>query len=162
MPADNAATIERFYDAFARCDGAAMEACYAPGIHFSDPAFPDLNGPEAGGMWRMLTSQATDLEVRLASHDADGDAGSAEWIADYTFSRTGNKVHNEVSASFSFGDDGLINEHIDDFDFYRWSRQALGLPGLLLGWTPIVRGGVQKQAAASLEKFLAENPAGNV
>lgn len=153
------ATIERFYDAFSRCDGATMEACYAPDIRFSDPVFPDLRGREAGGMWRMLTEQATDLEIELASHEADGDRGSARWLADYTFSRTGRKVHNDVTASFRFDDDGLITEHSDDFDFHRWSRQALGLPGLLLGWTPIVRNGVRKQAAASLEQFLAEHPA---
>lgn len=159
MLAENAATIERFYDAFARCDGAAMEACYAPDVSFSDPVFPDLNGPEAGGMWRMLTDQATDLKIELAEHGSEGDAGHARWIANYTFSRTGRHVTNDVSASFRFGTDGLITEHVDDFDFWRWSRQALGPPGVLLGWTPIVKGGVRKQAAASLEKFLAEKPA---
>jgi len=158
VPADGSATIERFYEAFSRCDGAAMEACYAPDIRFHDPAFGELHGPEAGGMWRMLTTQATDLEVRLADHDASGDHGTARWLADYTFSRTGRKVHNDVSATFRFDDSGLITEHDDEFDFYRWARQALGPPGLLLGWTPIIKGGVRKQARASLQKFLEENP----
>ena len=159
MSGANLATIERFYEAFSRCDGGTMEACYAPEIRFSDPAFPDLRGPEAGGMWRMLTSQATDLEIELASHDAEGERGSARWLADYTFSRTGRRVHNDVSASFVFDAEGRITEHTDEFDFYRWSRQALGLPGLLLGWTPIIKGRVREQAAASLESFLAEHPA---
>lgn len=153
------ATIERFYEAFSRCDGEAMGACYAPDIRFSDPVFPDLRGREAGGMWRMLTEQATDLEVELAEHDADAERGTARWIATYTFSRTGRPVRNDVSADFRFNSDGLITEHTDDFDFHRWSRQALGLPGLLLGWTPIVRNGVRKQAASSLEQFLAEDQA---
>jgi ketosteroid isomerase-like protein len=159
MAATPLATIERFYEAFSRCDGSAMEACYAPDVHFTDPVFPDLRGHEAGGMWRMLTEQATDLEIELASREAEGDRGRARWLADYTFSRTGRKVHNDVMASFRFDSGGLISEHTDDFDFHRWSRQALGLPGLLLGWTPIVRNGVRKQAAASLERFLAEHPA---
>lgn len=154
--ADNDRTIQRFYEAFAAGDGAAMEACYAPDVHFSDPVFPDLNGPEAGGMWRMLTGQATDLEIELAEHGAEGDTGSARWIAGYTFSRTGRPVRNDVRAGFRFRPDGLISEHNDDFDFHKWSRQALGLTGLLLGWTPIVRNGVRKQAAASLKEFLAE------
>src|SRR5687767_1470425 len=54
----NAYLIERFYAAFDARDGDAMAACYAPGAHFSDPVFPDLNGDEPGAMWRMLTSQA--------------------------------------------------------------------------------------------------------
>jgi ketosteroid isomerase-like protein len=158
VPADGSVTIERFYEAFSRRDGGAMEACYAPDVRFHDPAFGELRGPEAGGMWRMLTSQATDLEVRLAEHESDGDRGSARWIADYTFSQTGRTVHNEVSASFRFDHTGLITEHDDRFDFYAWARQALGVTGLLLGWTPIVKGGVRKRARASLERFLAGNP----
>ncbi len=57
--------IERFYAAFGRCDGAAMTACYAPGAHFRDPAFGDLEGNEVGAMWRMLTGRATDLKIEL-------------------------------------------------------------------------------------------------
>jgi ketosteroid isomerase-like protein len=147
--------IERFYDAFAACDGEAMEACYAPDVSFSDPVFTDLQGEEAGGMWRMLTSQATDLRIELVDHSAEEDTGTARWLADYTFSRTGRPVHNDVRASFRFGPDGLIAEHSDDFDFWAWSRQALGPAGTLLGWTPIVRNPVRKQARESLDRFLA-------
>ena len=130
-----------------------MEACYAPDVRFSDPVFPDLRGPEAGAMWRMLTGQAEDLEIELAEHAAEGDTGSARWIARYTFTRSGRPVVNDVRASFRFGPDGLIREHTDDFNFHRWARQALGPVGLLLGWTPIVRSAVRRKAAARLEQF---------
>ena len=116
--------IQRFYGAFARHDGDAMAACYAPDAHFSDPVFTDLRGEEPGAMWRMLTGRAEDLEVRLAEHEADDEHGSAHWLADYTF-RTGRKVHNDIQAEFRF-EDGLIAEHRDSFSFYAWSRQALG------------------------------------
>jgi hypothetical protein len=82
----NEALIERFYAAFARRDGAEMEACYRPDVHFSDPVFVD---------------------------------------------------------------------HIDDFDFHRWARQALGTSGLLLGWTPLLRNAVRRRARAGLDAFLA-------
>jgi hypothetical protein len=36
---------------------------------------------------------------------------------------------------------------------WRWSQQALGMKGLLLGWTPLVRNKVQQTAAASLTDF---------
>ncbi len=71
MSADaNRELIERFYEAFGRCDGAAMSACYAPGAHFRDPAFGDLEGDEIGAMWRMLTARATDLKIELHEHEA--------------------------------------------------------------------------------------------
>ena len=75
-----------------------MEACYAPDVHFSDPVFVDLRGPEAGAMWRMLTERGTDLRVELLERSVDGDRGSARWRAHYTFSQTGRPVVNDVRA----------------------------------------------------------------
>ena len=152
MPHPNDELIQRFYAAFAERRGDSMAACYAPGAHFSDPVFPDLNGEEPGQMWRMLTGASDDLRIELLEHEAGEEAGSARWQAHYTFTQTGRPVMNDVRATFRFAD-GLIADHRDDFDFHRWSRQALGLPGLLLGWTPIIRGAVQKKAAARLEDF---------
>ena len=151
----NRATIERFYKAFDAHDGEAMAACYAPGVSFSDPVFPDLEGEEAGDMWRMLTGRAEDLTVELASHDADETSGSANWIAHYTF-RTGRKVVNDIDATLRFDDAGLITEHRDSFDFWKWTRMALGPIGVALGWSPIVQGKVRSEAAEGLEQFRAE------
>ena len=151
--AANRTLIERFYDAFNRRDGAAMAASYAPNARFHDPAFGELTGEEPGAMWRMLTGRADDLRVQLVEHDADDASGSARWLADYTFTQTGRKVHNDVRARFRFAD-GLIAEHDDEFGFYAWARQALGPPGLLLGWTPMLHAKVQKQARAGLDEFI--------
>jgi ketosteroid isomerase-like protein len=148
--------IQRFYAAFAAHDGPAMAACYAPDAHFSDPVFVDLTGKEPGAMWTMLTARADDLAVRLEDHSADGDTGTAHWLADYTFTQTGRKVHNDVRAAFRFRD-GLIVDHVDTFDFHVWAKQALGTTGLLLGWTPIVKNKVRQTARAGLDKFLASS-----
>ena len=50
--------------------------------------------------------------------------------------------------------DGLIADHVDDFDFHRWARQALGTSGLLLGWTPFLRNAVRRRARAGLDEYL--------
>ena len=154
MAHPNAELIERFYAAFGRRDGEAMAACYTPDASFSDPVFTDLRGREPGAMWRMLTSRGTDLEIRLVEHDAGDDTGSAHWLADYTFTQTGRKVHNDVQAEFRF-EDGLIADHRDRFDFYAWARQAMGPTGLLLGWTPVIKGATRKRARAGLDEFMA-------
>ena len=146
--------IERFYGAFAERDGKAMTACYGRDARFSDPVFPGLRGDEPGAMWRMLTARASDLRLELLEHEADGERGSARWRAHYTFTQTGRPVVNDVRASFRFAD-GLIADHIDDFDFYRWARQALGPSGLLLGWTPLLRSAVRRRARAGLDEFMA-------
>ena len=152
----NEATIRRLYEALGRHDGETMAACYSPDARFSDPVFPDLHGEHAGDMWRMLTSRATDLSVELPQARADAEAGAARWIATYTFGATGRRVVNRVRSDFRFDDAGLIAEQHDDFDFWSWSRQALGAPGLLLGWTPMLRSKVRSNAAAELARFRAD------
>ena len=154
MTAANEALIERFYGAFAQRDGPGMAACYALDVQFSDPVFTDLHGREAGAMWRMLTERGTDLRVELLEHSADGDRGTAHWRAHYTFTQTGRPVVNDVRATMRFAD-GSIADHVDDFDFHRWARQALGPSGLLLGWTPLLRSAVRRKARAGLDEFLA-------
>lgn len=156
MTNPNESLIERFYAALASRDGAAMAACYAPDARFADPVFPDLRGSRAGAMWRMLTAQGKDLQVELLGREADAERGSARWRARYTFSQTGRPIVNDVRASFRFAE-GLISEHDDEFDFHRWARQALGPPGLLLGWTPLIRFAVRRRAAAALAEFVAQN-----
>ena len=150
----SAEVVERFYAAFDRRDGEAMAAAYAPDGHFKDPVFGDLTGAEAGAMWRMLTRTARDLKVELAEHDER----SAHWIATYTFSATGRPVVNDVHATFRI-ENGLIVDHVDRFSFWKWSRQAIGTKGLLLGWTPFLRAKVGGTAKAGLDTFIAKERA---
>ncbi len=156
--AENKATIERFYAAFAALDGETMAVCYAPGAHFRDPAFGDLDGERAGAMWRMLTGRAKDLEVELHEHDADEATGSAHWIARYTFS-TGRHVVNDIQASFRFAADGRIADHVDEFDFRRWAGQALGPAGNLVAVLPPLRSRARAKALAQLDAFEATSAA---
>ena len=151
--ADNAKVIRDLYNALDRHDGETMAQQYAPDARFKDPAFGELSGEQAGDMWRMLTSRATDLKVELPEHDANGDEGSAHWIATYTFS-TGRPVVNDIQAKFSFRD-GKITDHEDSFSFHRWARQALGPAGLLLGLPPLNLV-VRHRALGDLEEFRAE------
>ncbi len=157
------ATIERFYAAFARLDGDAMQACYAPDAQFDDEAFSLRGAEEIGGMWRMLTAATKAKPESLAAWKLEVSQlteRSAHWDAHYLFSATGRQVLNRIDAEFEFDDDGRITRHRDRFDFWRWSRQALGAPGWLLGWSPYLRQTVRAKAANNLQRFLAAPPAG--
>lgn len=151
----NAALIERFYTAFQAKDAEAMAACYAPDVVFSDPVFTDLRGPLAGDMWRMLCARGKDLTLEFSGVRADDREGAAHWEARYTFSQTGKKVHNVIDARFTFRD-GLIVEHVDRFDLYRWMSQAMGLAGVALGWLPPVQGALRKKAREGLDQWRAK------
>ncbi|MEO5772116.1 MAG: nuclear transport factor 2 family protein [Burkholderiaceae bacterium] len=159
MPhSENNALIRKFYAAFAALDGQTMQACYAPFASFEDPVFT-LQGREAiGGMWRMLcdTTRSKGLDawkLEASAISAEASIGRAHWEAHYRFSATGRLVHNIIDAEFGFKD-ALIVSHHDRFDFWRWSRQALGPAGLLLGWTPMLQGKVRRTAAANLKAFM--------
>ncbi len=128
-----------------------MTACYAPGAHFRDPAFGDLEGDDIGAMWRMLTGRAKDLRIELREHEAGEQTGTAHWIARYTFS-TGRPVVNDIQASFRFDDDGLIADHVDEFDFHKWAKQALGPSGHLVALLPPLR---KKARAKALDQLAA-------
>ncbi len=153
MSAPSENPVARLHAAFARRDGTSMAACYRPDATFSDPVF-DLRGAEVGAMWRMLCSRAHDLRVEATGIVVDAGDGRADWQAWYTFSSTGRPVHNIVHSRFHLAD-GLIAGQVDTFPFWRWSRQALGPIGIVLGWTPLVRNRVRREARASLERFLA-------
>jgi ketosteroid isomerase-like protein len=150
----NASLIEEFYQAFQQLDAERMAQCYADDVRFSDPAFPALQGREASDMWRMLAARARDFSLQFDSVQADESRGSAHWIATYTFTQTGRTVVNEIRASFEF-QDGKIVRHTDRFDLWKWSRQALGIKGWLLGWTPFLQRAVQTQAAKGLAHYGA-------
>lgn len=147
--------IETFYKAFQQRDAEAMAACYHKDVVFSDPVFPDLHGARAGNMWRMLCARGKDLKIEFNGVNANDSTGKAHWEAWYTFSGTGRKVHNIIDAEFEFRD-GKIVRHKDQFDFWRWSRQAIGPAGVLLGWTPILLNGVRKKADKGLVDFEAK------
>ena len=156
----NEALVHRFYTCFQALDPAGMQACYHPDVIFSDPAFGELRGSDVGAMWTMLCTRARDLEIVFSDVTADAESGTARWDARYTFTQTGRRVHNAIDASFRFRD-GLIVRHDDRFSFWRWSRQALGPAGLLLGWTPLLRGKVRKTARAGLHAYLRKSSGGS-
>jgi hypothetical protein len=137
----NEALLHKFYDAFAKRDAETMASCYAKQATFKDAAF-------------TLCERGKDLKVVASNIEANSDNGSAHWEATYTFSVTGRKVHNIIEANFTFHD-GLIIQHVDTFDFQRWSKQALGLPGTLFGWSGVFQRTVGRKAMQGLAEYRA-------
>ncbi|MDO8368372.1 MAG: nuclear transport factor 2 family protein [Saprospiraceae bacterium] len=150
------ATITKFYTAFQQKDYETMASLYHPEAMFKDAAFDLKSGKEAGLMWKMLITAGKDLRIAFSDVKADGETGSAHWDAWYTFSKTGRKVYNSIEARFEFKD-GLIYRHVDHFDFWRWSRQSLGLTGWLLGRSDYLKNKVSTAAMKGLRAFMAKS-----
>ena len=149
----NAELIHKFYTAFQARDADGMNACYCSDIVFSDPAFGMLRGTEVTSMWKMLCARGKDLMIEFGAIRANETTGSVHWEAWYTFSKSKQRVHNVIEASFVFRD-GKIAKHTDKFNLWKWSAMALGPIGTFLGWTPFVRTGIRKEARRGLDSFI--------
>ena len=149
--------IESFYTAFQQLDAEAMCKHYHPNAIFSDPAFGSLNRDQLCGMWSMLCENQKGKNFKLSFEVNESSEGfiTAKWQAWYTFSKTGRKVHNQIQATFKF-QDGLILEHHDVFNLHKWASQALGLSGMLLGWTPFFKRKLQGQTHGMLKRYPAK------
>jgi len=151
----NEQLLHTFYTAFQQRDFKTMQSCYSDHAVFSDPVFTNLNATEVKAMWQMLCTKGKDLQLTFSGVSANHTTGTAHWEAHYTFGATGRKVINKISAQFVF-EQGKIVGHQDSFNFYQWARQALGLSGLLLGWTPLMKNKVRSMARHSLNHFLEQ------
>ena len=148
--------VTEFYTAFQHRDAELMAQCYADDVTFQDPAFGKLNGEEAKDMWRMLCGNAKDLKVTFEIMEETEENVKAYWEANYTFSRTGRRVHNKVDATFTF-ENGLISTHKDQFNLWHWSQQALGTAGFLIGWSGSFRKKFQKETRKMLTQYRSKN-----
>jgi ketosteroid isomerase-like protein len=158
---DNSQLITKFYTAFSQGKAEEMLSCYHEQVQFHDPAFGTLNSNETRNMWRMLIERSKKgLTISFSNVQADEKSGSADWHAEYTFAQSGRKVINEISARFKF-QDGKIIRHTDHFDLWKWTRQALGWKGFLLGWSPFMRDKIRKQSNSLLRAYMKKHSDSN-
>lgn len=154
---ENEQLIHSFYTCFKNKDYKGMQACYADNATFSDAVFKNLNADQVKAMWEMLILKGKDFHIKFNSISANNSFVKAHWDAYYTFSATGKKVVNKIDAVFEIKN-GKIIKHTDNFDFYTWASQALGIKGFLLGWTSFLRKKVAKQAMKNLDNFMNAKP----
>ncbi|HYE55892.1 MAG TPA: nuclear transport factor 2 family protein, partial [Chitinophagaceae bacterium] len=141
--------------AFQQLDHQTMNDCYSEYPIFNDAVFGILEGEEVWSMWEMLCTNARDFSLTFGNIQLlDEEYATCNWQATYTFSKTGRRVVNTIKAHMRI-QDGKITEHTDQFDIWRWSRQALGLPGILLGWSGFFKNRIRLNARKSLAKFMA-------
>ena len=149
-------TIVKLYNSLSKADVSQMRECYDPDVEFCDPAFGTLNGKEVFQMWQMLIEKSKGtLKIDYSDIHANDYLGSAKWITEYKYSKNNHKVLNTITSKFVFKE-GLIIKQTDDFDVWKWSKQALGIKGVLLGWTGFMQKKIQKQARLSLKQYSKE------
>ena len=150
----NEQLISNFYAAFQQKDAAAMNACYSDDVVFYDPVFELLENGLVKDMWEMLCKNAKDFSLTYGNiKNLGDDYYTCDWVANYTFSQTGRKVVNNVKAHMKL-QNGQITEHSDAFSLHKWSTQALGFSGWLLGWNSFFQRKIKNKARRNLMKFV--------
>lgn len=150
--------LEQFYTAFQNGDARGMAECYHEDIQFEDPGFGQLNGKEASKMWEMLLKRSKgNLKIDFKVEEVNDTQGKAYWEARYPYGKSQRPVHNKIHANFEFKD-GKIIKHTDEFDLWKWSSQALGLPGQVLGWSSFFRNSLNKKTKQLLKAYMESNP----
>ncbi len=153
----NEATIHKFYTAFQNKDYTTMQSCYADDTVFNDPAFGLIDAEHARAMWEMHCKKAKKLSLTFGNIQLlDDEYATCDWCAQYQFGKNGRRVNNKIRAHLRLKD-GLIVEHTDAFDFYKWTRMALGLNGFLFGWSNFMQGRIQKKARKTLVEYIDKN-----
>ena len=152
----NKQLITSFYQAFANKDAAGMTQCYAENAVFEDPGFGRLNSEEVKAMWEMLVARGgKELKVTHSHVTATNGSASARWEAIYVFKETSRPVHNKIKAEFLI-ENGKIVFHKDRFNLWKWFSMALGLPGMLFGWTPFFKKKLHQKTRKALNQYLAK------
>lgn len=153
MSTQNEELINKFYSSFSQKNSQGMVDCYSDSIEFEDPVFGKISGNKAKAMWMMLLERSSGLVVTFSNVRATDEGGSADWIAEYEFSKTKRKVTNHVHAEFVIRD-GKIQTHIDRFSLWKWAGMALGITGYLMGFTPMVQNKIKSEAMSGLELYM--------
>lgn len=152
MP-QNKEIIEKFYTSFQNKDSKTMLECYHEDIEFSDPVFQNLKGIQAKAMWMMLIEKSPELKILFSNIQSDGDFASADWEADYPFGKTKRQIHNKIHAEFQLKDGKIIN-HKDNFSLWKWAGMALGISGVLLGFTSKIQNKIRSEAMTGLTMYM--------
>jgi len=144
---------EKFYTAFQQKDAEGMNQNYHRDLQFEDPAFGKLDFQQTCSMWKMLCEGATDLTINFEILRAEDKYIETRWLAEYTFTKTKKFVRNEIIAQMHFKDSKIIR-HTDNFDLYKWAKQAIGLQGWLIGSTAFFKKKLQQTTKRQLTKYM--------
>ncbi|MEM6644238.1 MAG: nuclear transport factor 2 family protein [Bacteroidota bacterium] len=148
-----ASIVHRFYDALKAKDFKTIENLYHEQVVFNDPVFSHLNHRSVLAMWKMLLENDNSLFIEYHSVKIDRQVATCIWEARYNFSKKQLPVHNVIHTKMILKDERIL-KHTDSFALWKWSKMALGFPGKLFGWTPLMQNRIRSTARRALEKYM--------
>ena len=148
----NQELIRCFYTAFANRDVETMLSYYHENVVYEDVGFGIQKEENAKAVWLYLMENSDkNAVITFSNIQADNLSGSVKWNANYKFNN--RKIENHISATFHFRN-GKIIYHKDDYSLWKWSQQAFGIVGYLIGWSLLFQWLIRWQMRRFLKNFI--------
>lgn len=129
-------TSEHLFDALVRRDVRRLGALYLPDATFADPVLGELPRGAVTSMWSAFLAHVDSFELTVVERSVSVHVADVRWRADYRVSATGRRVSLDLATRLvCLGP--RISRHEDRYDSWAWARMVHGMPGLILGWSPL-------------------------
>lgn len=149
--------VTSFYDCFAKGEAKGMLNFYAEEVIFCDPAFGKLSGNRPHEMWRMLLGRFDEhTTINFEVVETEANKAQVKWTAKYHFGKKRRPVTNRVTSTLILKNEKIV-EYYDNFDIWKWAYQAIGIGGLLLGWSKFFQLKIQQNTNKMLDKYIAKH-----
>ena len=149
---DYNSVLNEFFIAFTNHDVETMLSYYHKDIIYDDIGFGKQKGENAKAVWYFLLGKVDkNAVITFSNIQITKNKGQVNWTTKYTFGK--RKIINQVTATFHFKD-GKIIYHKDDYSLWKWSQQAFGIVGYLIGWSWLFSWFIRWQMQQLLRNFI--------
>jgi ketosteroid isomerase-like protein len=141
--------VEQHYKAIQAKDADAILAVYAADCRIDHPLIGRMSKDEFSKAVQAFIRQTPDYELEFQISHAGAQRVDAEWALTHVFHLTGRTIRLAGATTY-FLSANRITRHIDQFDRRAWSRQAMGMTGLVLSFVPGWRSFVERELRRAL------------
>jgi hypothetical protein len=141
--------VEQLFKAFQSKDTDAIFATYAADCQFDHPLIGRLSKNEFSMAIRAFMRATPDYELAFQINHTDAKRVDVEWTITHIFHLTA-KVIKQHGTTTCFLSNNRIVQQIDKFDRRAWSRQAMGMTGLVLSFVPGWRSFIERELRRAL------------
>jgi hypothetical protein len=141
------------FDAFARCDIAAVAQSYAEDVIVRSPVLGEIGGPSVLRALAVFMKEDPRLALDFTVGAATSDTAIVTWNAKYRFFPTDRDVRHKGRSALVVDNDRVVRQ-VDTFDLREWASQAIGPAGHVLSYVPGMRGWISKELRLAVDQRL--------
>jgi hypothetical protein len=127
--------IDRLFKAFQSKDADAILAAYSAKCQFNHPLIGCMSKDEFSKAVQIFIRETPDYELAFQINHVSAKRVEVEWTMTHIFHLTGRIIKQNGKTTCFLSANSVVRQ-IDQFDRRIWSRQAMGVTGLVLSFVP--------------------------